>query len=241
MDFEKLLSLIKLHGPSYTPLKKATFYAVLLHRVRKSIVNIGGDDFDLRLPLNYCLPSGHGKRVLKKFIKGNTPTDPNRSQNYCEPTSLHPEQLVGKTVREQNKKGTTYEKIHGFLDATFVVIDEAIPLLTENRHEEARRYVRTALDPIGDNTIMKRLVNIPVKYRIEYEPDCSMALFIQDVGGGGRDQLPYELLSQGLLRRFLILYLNISEQERLGGFASSKVPVDDTEATKEWELAIQTV
>lgn len=236
MDLDELLPIIKLHGDSYRLLKKAAFYSTLAHLVRKSKITIVNQEMDLRIPAMYVLPSGYGKRELKDFIKENTPPEPQRVETYCEPTSLHPEQLVGKTLIPRSQTGS-YEKVRGFLGSTFLVIDEAIQVLVDGRYEEARKYIRFSLDPIGKNTITKRLTGIPPQHAIEYSPDCSMALFFQPVGWSGNDRLPRHLLSEGLLRRFVILYAKISDEERLSGFRLSHNPVNDKQAQSLWAAA----
>ena len=241
VNIDAMLPIIHLHGESYKPLKKAIIYSTLAHRVRKSMIKVADKNADLRISVMICLPSGYGKKEFKQCIKKNTPAEPERLKTYCEPTSLHPEQLVGKTVRITQAGKTTYRKIHGFLNSTFVVIDEAILLLTDKKHEESRKYIRIALDPIGENTVMKRPVDIPPEQGLEYNPDCSMAVFLQDVGLRGQTQLPYELLSEGLLRRFLVLYPHISEEERFEGFEKSRTLVDDSVTERLWQEAIKNI
>jgi len=243
INLDAMLPLIKLHGDSYTPLKKAILYSTLAHRVRKSIIHIIDQKADLRIPVMLCLPSGYGKKEFKIFIMNNTPSEPSRSQTYCEPTSLHPEQLVGRTnSRYLPRSGVIkYEKVYGFLASSFLVFDEAVQLLVDERFDDAIKYVRIALDTLGDNPVIKRLTGIPQEQEIRYYPDCSIVFFFQPVGTKGSDKLPHELLSEGLLRRFLVPYTRITDKERSKAYALSEKPVDAKEANQLWENAVKNI
>ncbi len=243
INLDAMFPLIKLHGDSYRPLKKAIFYSTLAHRVRKSIINIIDQKADLRIPVMMCLPSGYGKKEFKMYIKENTPSELNRLQNYCGPTSIHSEQLVGKTEKRiiPRTGEIKYEPVYGFLGSTFFVIDEAVQFLVDGKYEDARGYVRIALDPIGENTVMKRLTGITPEHAVQFEPDCSIVLFLQPVGTKGSDQLPHELLSEGLLRRFLVPYTHFTDKERSEAYALSEKPVDVKEANQLWRNAVENI
>lgn len=241
INLDKLLPLIKLHGPSYIPIKKAAYYTTLASRIRKQTITIVDKTFDLRIPLLGCLPSGSGKKDLIQFMKENMISSGQR-EGFIIPTSLHSEQLVGKTLRITPKAGPTrFEKVYGYLYEGHIVLDESLNVLCDPRYEDARKYIRVALDPIGKNEIQKRPTDIPEGEGISYYPHCDVVFMFQDTGWRGEQQLPAALIDEGLLRRMLVLYVSIDEEERLDALNASMVLVDDSEAKQVWVKAMANI
>ena len=131
-----------------------------------------------------------------------------------EPTSLHPEQLVGKTIRRPKKGSTEYEHIPGFFSRDYLIIDEGRTLLTSNEllYSESRRYLRLALDPYPHNTISKKPVDVPFGEELEYSTYVVCSIFTQ----------PYsfceDFATDGDLRRFLVPYVNMSGIDRKNAY-----------------------
>lgn len=200
-----------LQGEEYVPVKKALWYQVVSMPMRQVIVEQGDAYNDLRVHMAIPLPSGGGKKniihVLMQLFREH------RGRKAVKPTSYHPEQLVGKTVKH-GRKDPTYEEVPGHLAEDLVVIDEAIDLFrsSQEKYRESRNYLNEALDPYGQNRITKRMTNLPRDKALSYQPDCNTALFFQPFAVGE------EVLLQGTIRRFLIPYADFSPQMQLDGY-----------------------
>ena len=177
---------------------------------------------DGRIHLLIPLKSGKGKKELKRVVKeviGGI------GRAVDEPTSLHPEQLVGKTVRRQKKGQVEYENIEGYFSRDYLIIDEGRTLLTSNDilYTESRRYLRLALDPYPHNTITKRPVDIPFGEELEYTPYFGCCIYTQ----------PYffdeEFATDGDLRRFVVPYVNMSGIDRSKAYKSRVLEINDSE------------
>jgi len=211
----KYKTLVGLMGLSYESSTKIIFYSLLANQLKLNKFSMESKQIDLRLNVLLQLKAGHGKKNYEYFIKR---TIEGLGRVYQEPTSYHPEQFIGKIiVHEQRGDEPDYIPIFGTLAADFLVIDEAHAMLTRKDNEECLRYIRTALDPIGDNTIMKKQVNIPDEHKLKYDPTCTMLLLTQPIAHVSED-----LLMRGSFRRFVILFVNTTLNERLAARRSAR-------------------
>lgn len=210
---------LRLYGASYEPVRKGTYYSIIGAIVADTPLYFNSLRIDPRFNEFVCVWSGCGKGVFKDLIKR---TMAGLGLAYVCPTSLHPEQLVGKIVT-QKVRGNGYEEVPviGHLGERFVVFDEALYLLADKNHEESRNYIKTALDPLGRNEIVKRQVGHSRALR--YFPNCTMVFFFQPV------DLPLSLLITGLMRRGMTLWPHIPEDERLSSIESVVNNKDTTE------------
>ena len=106
-----------------------------------------------------------------------------------------------KTGKWKNEK--KYIANRGYFDSDFLQIDEALELVTskESSIKESRSYICIATDPIGQNTIKKRLVEHKSDEVLEYNPKAILNLFFQPL------PVPSETFTSGFMRRFLIIYI----------------------------------
>ncbi|MFH1828460.1 MAG: bifunctional DNA primase/polymerase [Nanoarchaeota archaeon] len=189
-----------LYGKEYLPLLKARWYQFVGMVLREKKINYKGFRVDTRVHLLCSLKSGRGKKNLK--IIGKKVLE---KLNYKveEPTSLHPEQLVGKVVEKGKGKNKEYVANRGYFDSDLLQFDEALELLTSKdlNIREARAYICIATDPIGDNTISKKLVEHTSNQKLSYDPKVSLMLFFQPL------PIPSEAVTSGFMRRFLSLYV----------------------------------
>lgn len=219
IEFEKIRSytfdeivtkyspLIGLTGASYTHATRLIFYSLLANQLKFNFFTMDSKKIDLRLPILIQLKAGHGKKNYEYFIRR---TIEGLGKEYQEPTSYHPEQFVGKIIVTENKGEFTYTKVWGTLASDFLVIDEAHALLTRKENEECLRYLRTALDPINNNQIQKKQVNIPNEEKLSYFPNCTVLLLTQPINNVNED-----LLMRGSFRRFVVLFIETSLDERM--------------------------
>ncbi len=174
-------------------------------------MQLGQIKTDGRISVLWPIKSGGGKESIKNTIKGVQ----DELSFYCsEPTSLHAEQLVGKVVKP-SRKNQEYEKIEGYLADDYLIIDEAYTLLTSNEMmiAEARKYIRTALDPYPRNVVTKRPTDIPREYSLSYTPKCPVSLFVQPF------QFENDLLvMEGDIRRFIVPYVPMIGIDREDAF-----------------------
>jgi len=209
--FDEIVSkysiLIGLKGDSYVNANKIVFYSLIANQLKFNPFTMDSKKIDLRISLLIQLKAGHGKRNIGYFIKR---TIEGLGKQYQEPTSYHPEQFVGKIIVNENKGDPIYLEIFGTLASDFLVIDEAHALLTRKENEECLRYLRTALDPIGDNRIEKKQVNVPDEFKLKYNPMCTVLLLTQPVTNINED-----LLVRGSFRRFVVLFIETTLEERM--------------------------
>lgn len=205
--FDELRKATRLIGDDYKIIIKAVWYNVMSCKISKVGLQLNQIHTDGRIHLLIPLKSGKGKKELKRVIKALLE---GMNKTVEEPTSLHPEQLVGKTIRNRNRNQVEYENIAGFFSRDYIIIDEGKNLLTSNEliYNESRRYLRLALDPYPDNKITKRAVDIPFGQELEYTPHMGCSIFTQ----------PYyfkeDFATDGDLRRFLVPYVNMSGVDR---------------------------
>ncbi len=204
---KKYSALIGLTGDSYNHATRIIFYSVLANQLKYNKFFMDSKEIDLRLSLLIQLKAGHGKKNYEYFIRR---TIESLGKQYQEPTSYHPEQFVGKIIVSETKGEPIYTPLFGTLIADYLVIDEAHALLTRKENEECLRYLRTALDPIGNNRIEKKQVNVPNEEKLMYNPTCTVMLLTQPITNINED-----LLMRGSFRRFVVLFIDTLLQERM--------------------------
>ncbi len=193
----------RLYGNEYIVIKKACWYNIFSIPLRKVKIILGDITADCRMHVAYSMPTGSGKKNLVDVIERicqaiHVP--------YAEPTSYHPEQLIGKIIR-RGKRNPIYERIEGHLADDVNIFEDAIDLLRSNEtsYKEARKYLIKALDPFGSNTIQKRMVDTPRSETLEYTPDCIISMFFQPYS------LDEEIVLVGLLRRFIVPFVRLKQ------------------------------
>ena len=234
LGFDDLKASTRLFGDEYKLIFKALWYALVSCLISTKTLNLGQIRTDGRISVLWPIKSGGGKESIKNTIKNVQ----EELELYCsEPTSLHAEQLVGKVVRPS--KSQNYEKIKGFLADDYVIIDEAYNLLTspELHYSEARKYIRTALDPYPHNTVTKRPTDIPREFALKYEPKCPISLFVQPF------QFENDLLvMEGDIRRFIIPYVKMIGIDRTDAFKKRIMDDnDDSNSLEEFCNMIKTI
>ena len=105
----------------------------------------------------------------------------------------------------------TFEQVRGYLDDDIVIFDDAIDLVRaiDSIYGESRKYLELALDTTGDNRLTKRLVGIPSEHALQYYPRCTIIIFFQPY------LLPEEAFLSGLFRRFITMYIQAMERDRV--------------------------
>lgn len=235
--------LIKVYGKSYEPVKKALFYSLIgnalkpvnssneagLSEITKDVlkqkmIRLGSILLDTRINLFIPMKSGHGKKAFEEAVKR---TMKELKLKHAEPTSFHSEQMVGKTVfRDKHDKGIANL---GYFSCDFLVFNEAIEFLTENRFQDGRDYMNKALDPIGQNELMKKSVDALEGEEIRYHPVCTVAMFFQPLS------FKHHLVTRGLLRRGLIPFIETPFAERIQALTTRLKDTTDIEACeKKW-------
>lgn len=205
----RFVDLIPVEGKSYEILKKSIITACIGSVIKNKTVVVGECVTDTRMNMGVPLKSGYGKRGFKSFIKN---THASLGMRCVEPTSLHPEQLVGKSIPIRDNTGNIIDiKVNlGYLADDFVIFDEAYDLITSTQplYEQARNYLNIALDPVGENEILKKSVDIEIDKAVIYSPHCTIVFFYQPV------PVPYTVITRGFMRRVFIVSCRPSKQER---------------------------
>lgn len=219
--FKELMESTRLEGKEYILIIKAIWYGILSCKNTEINLKLNRVETDGRIHLLIPLKSGKGKKELKRVLKE---VMNGIGKTVDEPTSLHPEQLVGKTVKKNRKGQTEYENIEGYFSRDYLIIDEGRTLLTSNEivYSESRRYLRLALDPYPHNTITKRPVDVPFGEELEYTPYFGCCIYTQ----------PYdfdeEFATDGDLRRFVVPYVNMSGINRAKAYQNRVLRINDS-------------
>ncbi len=209
--FQQLDDALQLYGKEYHSIKKGLWYLctglVLPHKQ----IEFYSIKTDTRVHILLAFPSGSGKRNIKHLLK----TIAKLAGIKVEvPTSLHPEQLVGKVVEREEyktneetgkkKKIKVYLPNPGYFAADLLLIDEALDLVVSKDKQivESRNYLCLATDPIGTNEISKKLVEHFEHEKLTYIPQCTVVLFFQPL------PLPSQTVTSGFFRRFVLMGLN---------------------------------
>ena len=217
--FDRILQLI---GKEYLPIKKFLYRQIISSIISKDIIEVGGVYTDRRIHGIYSMKSGEGKKNIKYATKLICKPFGLKIE---EPSSIHPEQFIGKVIERKLKKGEDIYDIYkgipilgvqkdyvllmnkGYLSCDILQLEEAKEFFTsqESNYKECREKLCIGLDPIGRNEVSKRSVDNLYEERVKYNPTCITQIFLQPY------MLPEEIVIQGLLRRFLIPYTNLNE------------------------------
>ena len=201
---------LRLQGEEYEPIRKMCWYQAHSMVMQRQKAELGDVITDCRIHLANPMPSGSGKKNVITFLEK---VARNRGREVAKPTSLHPEQLIGKTIR-RGKKDPNFEEIKGHLADDLVLVDEAIDLFKSSKEKisQTRSYMNEALDYYGQNQITKRMTDIPKEHRLTYQPHCNMTIFMQPF------QVDEEFALQGTLRRYLIPYSDFDPDIQIDGY-----------------------
>lgn len=222
--FETFDKIVQLIGPEYLPLKKFLYRQIVSAIIKQDIIQVGDVYTDRRIHGIYSMKSGDGKRNIKYASKQICSSFGLKVE---EPSSIHPEQLIGKVIDRKLRKGedpySLYKDIvlnvqgnivylmnKGYLSCDLLQLEEAKELLTSNEinYKECREKLCIGLDPIGRNEVTKRSVDNLADETVKYNPVCVSQVFLQPY------TLPEEVVTEGTIRRFLIPYTNLNELEK---------------------------
>jgi len=220
-NFQNLEKIVNLYGQEYKVIKKALWYFLFSLPFRRVIIKLGNIEVDGRCNFAFPMPSGSGKRKLVLAIEKIA-----RELNldYAKPTSFHPEQLIGKVLRKKERgTGECFEQVQGWFSLPIVIFEEAIELLRSNEplYKESRKYLITALDPYGQNELVKKMVDTPIGEALRYTPDMACTMFFQPYS------LDEEIVLIGLLRRFIVPYIKVKNNFEVQNYDQRLYGVDE--------------
>ncbi len=220
--FEELKKATRLHGEEYTLPLKAVWYGLLSIKNKDVELKLNQVVTDGRIHLLIPLKSGKGKKELKRVIKEILES---MGKLVDEPTSIHPERLVGKTIKHTKKGEIVYENIPGDFNGDYLIFDEGRTLLTSNEllYTESRKYLRLALDPYPHNKITKRAVDINHENALEYTPYMGCCIFTQP------HYFEEDFATDGDLRRFIVPYVNMSGIDRTEAYKSRVLEINSSD------------
>lgn len=211
-NFRCIREISALQGKIYDPILKGIYYHILSRVVITYVKNItcGGLRVDPRIHLYIPIPSGQGKKNLKTTIK--TILSEVGFKGYC-PTSIHPEQLIGKVINRGTSKNPLFIRNEGYFSKDFILVDEMHTLLTSKdiNIQDCRKNFRIAKDVYGENLIEKKSVDHTFDENeiISYLPHIVGCGFTQDRA------IPSHIVEEGDLRRDLVLYVKgISSRDK---------------------------
>jgi len=220
-NFQNLEKIVNLYGQEYKVIKKALWYFLFSLPFRRVIIKLGNIEVDGRCNFAFPMPSGSGKRKLVLAIEKIAHEI---NLEYAKPTSFHPEQLIGKVIRKKEKiVGECFEQVEGWFSLPIVIFEEAIELLRSNEplYKESRKYLITALDPYGQNELVKKMVDTPIEEALRYTPDMACTMFFQPYS------LDEEIVLIGLLRRFIVPYIKVKSNFEVQNYDQRLYGVDE--------------
>lgn len=217
--FHEFNSLTGLYGRHYLPILKARYYQLLGAIIQKPL-RIGKLYTDTRIHVAYPLPTEAGKNELiysiKELINSGIEKENGKTFTMSEPTSFHPESLIGKYIEVtdeiRNESTGRMKKIkkrvenRGHLNNDLLDFDECTDLITGTKpeHKQAREILSKAENPIGRNEVQKRLTEDLPEHIVKYNPQCTNSYYFQPF-----KKIPEQAFLQGFLRRKLIPVGNI--------------------------------
>ena len=202
-NFDNFFRSTLLQGHDYKPIIKGVYYFLISRIVTDCTKNLlqGCLRTDPRIHLLVVLPSGGGKKNIKNSIKKVFETIPYKGHA---PTSLNPEQLIGKVINRGRPTKPNWIQNEGYFSRDYIIFDEMGMLLMnkDNNIQDSRKNLRISKDPIGQNRIEKKSVDntFDEGERISYCPEVVVCGFIQP------KHLPPEIIEDGDLRRDFVLY-----------------------------------
>lgn len=227
--FHEFSNLTGLYGRHYIPLLKARWYQLFGGIIQRSI-RFARTITDTRLHVVYPLVTEGGKNEIiysiKELVKAGIDKGNGELFTIAQPTSFHPEQLIGKFIEikkkvlneKTNKYRTETQRIEnrGHLNNDFLEFDECNQLITSTKNEDkqARETLSISENPIGRNEVEKRLTEDTPENVVRYCPRSTNSYYFQPY-----KKLPEETFLQGFLRRKLIpmgsvgSFLNLPTEE----------------------------
>jgi len=218
-DYRKATQII---GNEYIPILKSQYYSLMSTKIATKAISLGKLKTDGRIHTMLPIPSGHGKFAIKTANKRII-------ESICksceEPTSLHPEQLVGK-VSVHKKKETTYEIVQGYFSRDYLLLEEAIQFMESEDllYQESRKYLRQALDSYPNNTITKRSVDVDFENQLKYEPSVCVTILLQPL------PIDERRVYEGDLRRGMIVYVDLLEIDQTAALTERILSEDEDAA-----------
>lgn len=225
--YKELRASIPLGGGDYNLPIKASWYKITSNAVknRERLIKFGRRVMDSRIPLGLIAIPSKGKNEIYYRITESLKAI-GQTHVLLPGGGFNPEQLIGKVVIRSKKGGEQGEKDYiqnpGHFIESEVGINECLDLLNSTLPDKitSRAYLRIAMDTVGRNGIPKRAVDI-LKSDLQNEdsfwiyPECGITLLFQPA------QLESHLLTEGLLRRVLLVYFVIKPEESLQGALDS--------------------
>lgn len=200
----------ELRGRSYDVAKRLLRYHIAGALLKANPISVGTWlAVDTRVHVALAIKTRGGKSKIKEFVQR---CSEEMSMSWVCPTSFHSEGLVGKVLRPDSEHGRPQAtENRGHLNSDFLLFDDASEFLNDKCYENGRSYVRTAMDDIGRNLIVKRSVEDTVEESLKYHPQCSILFLTQP------STVPEELVTAGLFARPIILLVQppLSETEQL--------------------------
>ncbi|MBN2014322.1 MAG: hypothetical protein JW778_04005 [Candidatus Altiarchaeota archaeon] len=232
--FSDLMTALALFGKDYVLIGKLLWYQLVSVNIpiEYKPLCLGSVETDLRLHGVYVLNAGHGKQNIKTLIQrvlGNV------GLIVSTPVSYHQEQLIGKILKRREKDQKIGEEItkiiqnKGYLADDYLFIDEGYLFFTstETKYEQARSYIATALDPYPNNIVYKKAVDDLREQGevLNYAPHIVMGVALQP------ERIPEHIISRGLLRRYLVVWVQCNEDDKKRAF-KERLEERDTETTR---------
>lgn len=210
---------LPLFGEDYHKIKKGVFWTILGNTAKSNggsketfkdikqnyslIILKDGQWIDTRIPIIFAMGSGDGKKEIVYNIKRIQEA---LGRKVVCPVSYHSEQVIGgfkikKIEREKDgekETETKFEPRPGALSSDWVVFDEADDFVSAYRYEEARKYVRLALDTIGMAQLEKGKTAAGASI-LHYYSDSNVTLLTQPL------RVDTSFVKMGLGRRYLII------------------------------------
>lgn len=218
--FHEFSNLTGLYGRHYIPILKARYYQMIGGIVQKKI-EMGRVLTDTRIHIAYPLVTEGGKNELiysiKDLIKTGIEKQNGKRFTMSQPTSFHPESLIGKYIEvteqrvnpETGKKKNVKIRVEnrGHLNNDFLDFDECTALITSTSPEntQAREILSISENSIGRNEVEKRLTEDTPENVVKYCPFCTNSYYFQPF-----KKIPEEAFLQGFLRRKIIPVGNVS-------------------------------
>lgn len=195
---------LKLVGDEYEVIRKLIWYILHSMPVRRSKAELGDVSSDCRVHAAFIMPPGSGKKRIVKILEKTLEDD----YDVAKPTSLHEEQLIGKTEEFKKDGETMFEERRGHLDDDILIKDEATNLFSEQNRsiKDARAYINEALDEYGSKRVEKRATGKSKEESVSFMPDCNLVLLLHPF------KMNQRFAMEGTLRRFLNPYTNLSQE-----------------------------
>jgi hypothetical protein len=193
-------------GESYETVKLAICYFMFGGILHKHLIRLGAIETDTRVNIVIVMKPGLGKTSIKNFIRDLM----KGIAKVRLPSTLYPEELIGKTIHRRIKGTDRVFKKPGYFGDLFIVVDEALQwvLRKDSQADRLWSFINTALDTYTKNTIEKELVDDLSEEKLEYLAECSIMIFIQPA------RIPYRFVSRGILRRFVPLIIDVPRKEK---------------------------